>query len=147
MDYNSRVAGLGLGLECAGLGVTKLGGSWDVHYIAKSIRSSSYKHEWHPILIWCRPTLCSYNSFNSSRRLSTRFRSVFMGIFDHSSRSALRGQTDIGWEGLAHSLRSKSSQRCSIGLRWGLCAGQSSSSTPNLIIHVFMAFALCTWFG
>ncbi|KAK3555059.1 hypothetical protein QTP86_007989 [Hemibagrus guttatus] len=30
----------------------------------------------------------SYNSFNSSGRLSTRFRSVFMGIFDRSSRSA-----------------------------------------------------------
>ncbi len=62
-----------------------------------------------------------------------------MGIFDHSSRSAfVRSDTDVGREGLARSLRSNSSQRCSIGLRSGLCAGQSSSSTPNSLIHVFM---------
>ena len=68
-----------------------------------------------------------------------------MGIFDHSSRSAfVRSGTDVGREGLARSLRSNSSQRCSIGLRSGLCAGQSSSSTPNLLIHVFMDLALCT---
>ena len=70
---------------------------------------------------------------------------VFMGIFDHSSRSAfVRSDTDVGREGLARSLRSNSSQRCSIGLRSGLCAGQSSSSTPNSLIHVFMDLALCT---
>ena len=70
---------------------------------------------------------------------------VFMGIFDHSSRSAfVRSHTDVGREGLALSLRSNSSQRCSIGLRSGLCAGQSSSSTPNSLIHVFMDLALCT---
>ena len=68
-----------------------------------------------------------------------------MGIFDHSSRSAfVRSDTDVGREGLARSLRSNSSQRCSIGLRSGLCAGQSSSSTPNSLIHVFMDLALCT---
>ncbi|XP_051526065.1 uncharacterized protein LOC127424703 [Myxocyprinus asiaticus] len=68
-----------------------------------------------------------------------------MGIFDHSSRSAfVRSDTDVGREGLARSLHSNSSQRCSIGLRSGLCAGQSSSSTPNSLIHVFMDLALCT---
>ena len=68
-----------------------------------------------------------------------------MGIVDHSSRSAfVRSHTDVGREGLALSLRSNSSQRCSIGLRSGLCAGQSSSSTPNSLIHVFMDLALCT---
>uniref|UniRef100_A0A3B4E0Q5 Uncharacterized protein n=1 Tax=Pygocentrus nattereri TaxID=42514 RepID=A0A3B4E0Q5_PYGNA len=41
-------------------------------------------------------------------------------------------------EGLARSLRSNSSQRCSVGLKSGLCAGQSSSSTPISLIHVFM---------
>ncbi|KAG7324675.1 hypothetical protein KOW79_012691 [Hemibagrus wyckioides] len=35
----------------------------------------------------------------------------------------VRSHTDVGREGLAHSLRSNSSQRCSIGLRSGLCAG------------------------
>ncbi len=68
-----------------------------------------------------------------------------MGIFYHSSRSAfVRSDTDVGREGLARSLCSNSSQRCSIGLRSGLCAGQSSSSTPNSLIHVFMDLALCT---
>ena len=51
---------------------------------------------------------------------------------------------NVGREGLARTLRSNSSQRCSIGLRSGLCAGQSSSSTPNWLIHVFMDLALCT---
>nr|XP_061844147.1 uncharacterized protein LOC133624531 isoform X2 [Nerophis lumbriciformis] len=78
-------------------------------------------------------------------RLSTRLRSVFIGIFHHSSKSALvRSHTDVGREVLALSLRSNSSQRCSIGFRSGLCAGQSSSSTPDSVIHVFMDLALCT---
>ncbi|KAK3549116.1 hypothetical protein QTP70_032576 [Hemibagrus guttatus] len=68
-----------------------------------------------------------------------------MGIFDRSSRSTfVRSGTDVGREGLARSLRSNSSQRCSMGLRSGLCAGQSSSSTPNSLIHVFMDLALVT---
>jgi len=45
---------------------------------------------------------------------------------------------------LARSLRSNSSQRCSIGLRSGLCAGQSGSSKPNWLIRVFMDLTLCT---
>ena len=41
---------------------------------------------------------------------SIRFRNVFMGIFDHSSKSTfVRSHTDVGWEGLALSLRSNSS--------------------------------------
>jgi len=39
---------------------------------------------------------------------------------------------------------SNSPQRCSVGLKSGLCASQSSSSTPNLLIHVFMDLAVCT---
>ena len=56
----------------------------------------------------------------------------------------MRSHTDVGREGLALRLRSNSSQRCSIELRSGLCASQSSSSTPNSLIHVFMDLALCT---
>ena len=60
---------------------------------------------------------------------------VIMGIFDHSSRSSfVRSQTDVGQEGLALSLHSNSSQRCSIRMRSGLCAHQSSSSTPNSLL-------------
>jgi hypothetical protein len=43
----------------------------------------------------------------------------------------------------ARSQRSNSSQRCSMGLRSGLCAGQSSSSTPISINHFCMDLALC----
>ena len=68
-----------------------------------------------------------------------------MGIFDHSFSSAVvRSDTDVGREDLAHSLHSNLSQRCSIRLKLGLCAGQSISSTPNWLIHVFMDLALCT---
>ena len=50
----------------------------------------------------------------------------------------------MGREGLARNLRSSSSQRCSVGLRSGLCGGQSSSSTPNSSNRVFIVLALCT---
>ncbi|KAI4872673.1 hypothetical protein NFI96_021153 [Prochilodus magdalenae] len=56
----------------------------------------------------------------------------------------VRSDTDVGREGLALSLHSNPSQRCSIGWRSGLCAGQSSSSTPDSLIRVFMELALCT---
>ena len=57
----------------------------------------------------------------------------------------VRSYTDVGREGLTLSLSvSNSSQRCSFGLRSGLCAGQPSSFTPNSLIHVFMDLALCT---
>lgn len=49
-------------------------------------------------------------------KLSTRFRCVFRGIFDHSSKSAFVTRTNV-WRGLALSLCSHSSQRCSIELR------------------------------
>ena len=62
------------------------------------------------------------NSFNSSGKASTWFRSV----------------------SLALSLCSNLSQRCSVRLRSGLCTAQSRSSTPNSLIHVFMDLALCT---
>lgn len=53
--------------------------------------------------------------------------------------------TDVGREGLAHKFQCNSSQRCSVGLRRsGLCAGQSSFSTANSLIHVFMDLTLRT---
>lgn len=68
-----------------------------------------------------------------------------MRIFKPYSRSAfVRSGADVGREGLACSLHSNSSQRCSIGLRLPARSSQSSSSTPNLHIHVFMDLALCT---
>lgn len=48
-------------------------------------------------------TLCSDDTFSSFwEGRPPRFGSVFMGIFDHSSRSAcVRSHTDVGGEGLA----------------------------------------------
>ena len=55
-----------------------------------------------------------------------------MGTFDHSSRSAfVRSHTHVGQKGLALSLRSNSSQRCSIGLRSGLSKVQASQVHPH----------------
>ena len=67
---------------------------------------------------------------------------VFMGIFDHSSRSTfVRTHTDVGREGLALSFHSNSARRCSVRLRSGLCVGQSSSSTPNpLLMSLWTCF-------
>ena len=52
--------------------------------------------------------------------------------------------TDVGRLGLARSLRSNSSQRCSTGLRSGLCGGQSSSSTHTDLDNQFSVLtSLC----
>lgn len=57
-------------------------------------------------------------------RLSIRFN---VGIVEHPSRSAF-----------------VRSQRCSLRFSLGLCAGQSGSSTPGSLTHVFMDLAFCT---
>lgn len=59
---------------------------------------------------------------------------LFLGIFDYASRGPfVKSDTDVGREGLRHRLHCNSSHRCSVRLRSGLC--QSSSPTPNLLIH------------
>ena len=71
-------------------------------------------------------------------RLSTRCWNIAAGTCFHSATQALlRLGTDVGRLGLARgrlglarSRRPNSSQRCSMGLRSGLLAGQSSSCTP-----------------
>jgi hypothetical protein len=63
-------------------------------------------------------------------RLSTRCWNIAAGTCFHSTTRALvRSSTDVGRLGLARSRRSNSSQRFSMGLKSGLCAGQLSSST------------------
>ena len=87
-------------------------------------------------LIWSWSPLCCYNSLHSSGRLSTRCWNIAAGSFFHSATRALvKSGTNVGRLGLAHSQRSNSSQRCSMVLRSGLCAGQSSSSTPISDLH------------
>jgi hypothetical protein len=64
-------------------------------------------------------------------RLSTRCWNIAAGTCFHSAtRTLVRLGTDVGRLGLARSRCSNSSQRCSMGLRSGLCAGQSRFFTP-----------------
>ena len=79
-------------------------------------------------------------------RLSTRCWNIAAGICFHSATRALvRSGTDVGQLGLVRSRHSNSSQRCSMGLRSGLCRGQSSSSTPISTNHFCMDLALCLY--
>ena len=59
-------------------------------------------------------------------------------------RALVSPGTDVRRLGQALSRRSNSSQRCSMGLRSGLCAGQSSSSTPISTNYFCMDLTLCT---
>lgn len=56
----------------------------------------------------------------------------------------VRSVTAFGWEDLVLIQHLNSSQRCSEGLRSGLCARHSSSSTPNQSNRVFIELALCS---
>ena len=81
-------------------------------------------------LIWSWSALCCYNSFHSSGRFSTRCWNIAAGTCFHSAtRALLKSGTDVGWLGLTCSQRSNWSQRCSMGLKPCLFAGQSFTST------------------
>ena len=72
-------------------------------------------------------------------RLSTRCWNIAAGTCIHSATRVLLvrfGATDV-WC-LARRQCSNSSQRCSMGLRSGVCAGQSRSPTPILTNHFCM---------
>ena len=72
-------------------------------------------------------------------KVSTRCWNIAVGICFHSATRALvRSGTDVGQLGLTHNQHSNSSQRCSMGLRSGLCAGQSSTSTLISTNHFTM---------
>lgn len=61
-----------------------------------------------------------------------------LGICFHSETTAsARSGSEDEWWVLARSVRSNSSQRCLVGFRSGLCAGQSSSFTLNSVNNVF----------
>ena len=78
-------------------------------------------------------------------RLYTRCWNIAAGTCFHSvTRALMWSGTDVGRLGMACSRRSNSSQWCSMGLRSGLCASQSSSSTPISTNHFCMDLALCT---
>ncbi|KAI4879059.1 hypothetical protein NFI96_014962 [Prochilodus magdalenae] len=91
-------------------------------------------------------TGCSmeFSVLSSTEQLVICQLSVHVEEYSVFRSTCVRSDPDVGREGLALSLRSNPSQRCSIGWRSGLCAGQSSSSTPDSLLHVFMELALCT---
>ena len=97
-----------------------------IHHKTKSIGTPLYTHmnfNSIPILVrrvqyWVGPPFAAITASTLLGRLSTWFRSVSMGMFDHSSRSTICEVRHWYWqEVLACSLHSNSSQRCSIGLR------------------------------
>lgn len=98
--------------------------------------SSFFLWSMYPLLIhrgWydTGPPFATMTDSTLLGRFCIRFSSVFMGISDHSSRSRfVRSDTDVGLH-------------LSIWLRSVFCAGQSSFSTPDLLIHVFMDLASC----
>lgn len=78
-----------------------------------------------------------YTSFHSSEYTFC----VTVRICAHlTKRIFFWSGTDVGWEDLAHN--PNLSQRCSVGLRSGLCARHLSSSGSNWSNHVFMVLAL-----
>ena len=91
------------------------------------------------------PPLCCNNSLHSSGKVFYYMSEHCCGTCFHSATRALVWScTGVGRLGLASSPRSNSSQRCLMGLRSGLCAGQSSSFTPISTNHFSMDLALYT---
>ena len=84
-------------------------------------------------------------AFTLLGRLSARCWNIAAGTCFHSATRALvMLGTDAGQLGLARSLHFNSSQRCAMGLRSKLCAGQLSSSTPISTNYLCLDTALCT---
>ena len=76
-------------------------------------------------------------------RLSTTCWNIAAGTLSHSAtRAFVRSGTDVGRLCLIRSRRSNSSQRCLMGLKSGLCVGQSSSSSPISTNNFYMYLAL-----
>lgn len=96
------------------------------------IRLYSYKSKMHDMAkSLCTPDCLKSCAFRTSRSLAvtktaTKFRSMAVGLSPFSVR----------WEGLGYSQHSSFSQRCSLGLQSGFCAGHLSSFIP--------AISLCT---
>jgi hypothetical protein len=96
-------------------------------------------------LIWSWSPLCCYNSLHSSGKVFHYMLERCCGdLLPFSHKRIVRSGTDVGLLGLACSRHSNSSQRCSMGLRSGLGAGQSSSFTPISTNHFCMDLALFT---
>uniref|UniRef100_A0A8C7Q7A6 ATP-binding cassette, sub-family A (ABC1), member 4a n=1 Tax=Oncorhynchus mykiss TaxID=8022 RepID=A0A8C7Q7A6_ONCMY len=109
-----------------------------IHYNIQLLVFSNEVIGTHYITKLCGPRFAAITAF-------TRCWNIAAGTCFHSATRALvRSGTDVGKLSLARSRRSNSSQRLSMGLRSGLCAGQSSSSTPISTNHFCMDLALYT---
>ena len=117
-----------------------------IHYMAKSLWTPARPTSHSKIMGINMELVPSFAAITASTllgRLSTRCWNIAAGICFHSAtRAFVRSGTDVGRLGVAHSRCSNSSQRCLMVLRSGLCAGQSSSSTPISPNHLCMALAL-----
>ena len=90
-------------------------------------------------LIWSWSPFAAITASTLLGRLSTRCWNIDAGTpFSHKSISDVRRLS------LAGRRHSNSSQRCLIGLRSGLCAGQLSYSTPISTNHFCMDLAFST---
>jgi hypothetical protein len=95
--------------------------------------------------IYFVPPFAAISTSTCLGRLSTICWNIATGTCFHSATRALvRLGTDVGRLDLARCLRSNSSQSFWMGLRSGLCAGQSSSSTPISANYLCMDLTSCT---
>lgn len=78
---------------------------WFIHCIAKSICSCALTHTWtwvtsHSLSMWCWPTICSNNSFSSSRKAYHRFKSVYEKFWPFFQKKIY----EVRHKGLSHRL-------------------------------------------
>ena len=124
--------------------VKKMSSVWDhVHYMAKSMWLSNITFQIHECKYGFSTPVAAITASTFLGRLSIRCWNIAAETCFHSATRALaRVGTDIGELGLAHNRLSNSSQKCSMGLRSGLCVGQSSFSTckkPNFCMDLALS--------
>ena len=108
-----------------------------IHYMTKSMwRPARRTSHWNGV----GPPLAAITASPSSGCWNI----AAGNCFHSATRALVRSGTDVGRLGLARSQRSNSSQMCLIGLRAGLCAGQSSSFTQISTNHFCMNLTLCS---
>ena len=119
-----------------------------IHYMTKSMWTPACRTSHSRIMginMDLVPPFADITASTLLGSLSTRCWNIAAGsCFNSATRALVRSGTDVVRLGLACSQRSNSSQRFSMGLRVGLCAGQSSSTTLISTNHFFMGLTLCT---
>lgn len=122
---------------------------FDLHYMVKSLWTPLSSHSY--VLFECAipdlvPLCCYYNLHFSRKDFHQIFGVRVCGFVliqprEHScSQALLLGEEAWG----TFYIHSSASQKYSVELRSGLCAGHSSSATPSLANHVVMDLTLYT---